>query len=182
MSAAAQLFTERLIKTDTFDEAQKEVACDKVLLGAIYEALAANDLLAPFMSVDESAVPRQLSETSELAWSRAAAAVYLACGGGALLPAELFAFVERVAQLRLEPFGAVFAAALAHAAELDGWTETVAALSGAPLEAARAALANWDDTDANECLLRTALENELAFVQPPDCIDSTHDRTFVRQE
>jgi hypothetical protein len=184
----ADHFTARFIKTEVFAEAQKTAACDTALLGAIYAALTAHELVSPFMQADESVVPRQLSETSAPEWSRATADVYLACGGGSLTAAELFAFIERVAQLRLEPFATVFAAALVQLAERDGWAETVAALSQAPLDTARAAMIDWcaAEPSAPEAigLLSTALRSELDFCEPPSAahIDRTHDRTFVPDE
>lgn len=184
----ADEFTARFIKTEVFAEAQQAAACDEALLGAIYAALEAHSLATPFMQADESVVPRQLNETSAPEWSRAAADVYLACGGGSLTAAELFAFIERVAQLRLEPFASVFAAALVQLAERDGWAETVAAISQAPLDTAHTVMVDWTAAEASAPvaigLLGTALRSELEFREPPSAahIDCTHDRTFVQDE
>jgi hypothetical protein len=186
--SSANEFTARFIKTEVFAEAQQAAACDETLLSSIYAALVAHALVTPFMQADESVVPRQLTETSAPEWSRAAAEVYLACGGGSLTAAELFVFIERVAQLRLEPFASVFAAALVQLAERDGWAETVAALSQAPLTAARAAMVDWSAAKASAPfaikLLSTALSSELEFREPAGAaqIDRTHDRTFVPDE
>lgn len=184
----AEEFTARFIKTEVLDEALREVACDRILLSAIYASLVARGLVVPFMQADEAVVPRQLSETSALDWSRAAADVYVACGGAALTAVELFAFIERVAQLRLEPFGAVFAAALVQVAERDGWAETVAAVGKVPLHVARAGMIDWIDSRASAPeavdLLKDALHSEFEFGEPATAaaIEHTHDRTFAPEE
>lgn len=190
-----QLFAIRLAETMCYDVALRQPTdFDDGLALAIHDALKTHGLLATFNSADQSAVPRHLTDTTDAVWSRAAASVYLACGGARMSAAQLFAYLERIAALRFEPFGAVFAAALAQMAERDGWPATLAAATGVSVDAAAAKLGAWPEAatapaDGDEearptglALLKQALDSELRYTEPGDMltIDSTHDRTFVR--
>lgn len=180
-------FTGRLSETDCMSEALRVQDLDDVLAIAVRDALEPLDLFETFMMRVKD-VPRQLTDTTDVAWSRAAVEVYTACGGATQTPAQLFAFMQRIAQLRLEPLGAVFAAALVQMAERDGWPATLAAAANVPIDESSEALRSWAEWESQlpkpMGLLRTALDSELAFTEPGDVLtlDSTHDSTFVQQQ
>lgn len=179
-----KLFAERLVKTERFEAGLVFHAVDEQLARAIYDALHTYNLAEPFLSADSIVVPRQLSGSTDVTWSKAAGQVYIACNGGSLSAAQLFAIIERIAQLRLEPFGAVFAAALVQLAQRDGWPATLAVAADVPVQVSEEALKSWEEYQVESpesgALLKTALDSELSFTEPGDAfkLDSTHDQTF----